>query len=213
MRRLNGRHDELEEERKHLEEAGSSLSRDILELARKLQGETVAERFEDIAIEDAGVQEARLGPLVSAIVVDDPQGAAQAAAMTGDRPESVWLATTGAIAGADVAQGPQGERIGNTVIVQSTQEVWRVTEIPDRPVLGRSARERRLEVLKRDAEAVASEAGRLSTRQREIEKDLSALDGLVLKLKDIEAYTHRTRRDGHRGRERIRDGEGPGSTR
>ena len=50
--------------------------------------------------------------------------------MTGDRPESVWLATTGAIAGADVAQGPQGERIGNTVIVQSAEDVWRVTEIP-----------------------------------------------------------------------------------
>ena len=185
VRRLNGRHDELEEERKHLEEAGSSLSQDILELARKLRGETVAERFEDIAIEDAGVQEARLGPLVSAIVVDDPQGAAQAAAATGDRPESVWLATTGAIAGADVAQGPQGERIGNTVIVQSTQEVWRVTEIPDRPVLGRRARERRLKVLKRDAEAVANEAGRLGTRQREIEGELGALEGLVIKLNDI----------------------------
>ena len=68
-------------------------------------------------------------------------------------------------------------------------------------------------MLKRDAEAVASEAGRLGTRQREIEEELGALEGLVIKLNDIEARTHRTRRAGHRGRERIRDGEGPGSTR
>ena len=180
--RLKQRRQALEEERQRVAEAGASLSREVGDLAHKLGGETVAERFEDIAIEDAGVQEARLGPLVNAIVVDDPQRSARTAATAPERPESVWLARPGAI---DVAR-PEGERIGNTVIVRSSEDVWRVTEIPERPVLGRRARERKLEALKREADTVGSEAGQLETQRGEVEAALRALEELRLKVVEID---------------------------
>ena len=88
---LRQRRQSLEEERQRVAEAGASLSREVGDLAQKLGGETVAERFEDIAIEDAGVQEARLGPLVNAIVVDDPQRCARTAGRS-SRPARVGLA-------------------------------------------------------------------------------------------------------------------------
>ena len=189
--RLKQRRDALEEERRRVSEAGASLSRDVGDLAQKLGGETVAERFEDVAIEDAGLQEARLGPLVNAIVVDDPQRTARTVAEARDRPKSVLLARTGAIADPTGSGRTQGERIANAVIVQSSEDVWRVTDIPDRPVLGRRARERRLQEIKREADLVAIDVRRVETERNEIDGALRALENLRLKVTDIE----RTRRE------------------
>ena len=188
--RLRQRRQALEEERQRVAEAGASLSRQVRDLAHKLGGETVAERFEDIAIEDAGVQEARLGPLVNAIVVDDPERSARTAAAARDRPESVWLARPGAIADPPHAARPEGERIDNTVIARSSEDVWRVTDIPERPVLGRRARERRLEALKREADGLGSEAGRLETQRGEVEAALRALEDLRLKVVEVDRARH-----------------------
>ena len=188
--RLRQRRQALEEERQRVAEAGDSLSRQVRDLAHKLGGETVAERFEDIAIEDAGVQEARLGPLVNAIVVDNPERSARTAAAARDRPESVWLARPGAIADPPHAARPEGERIDNTVIARSSEDVWRVTDIPKRPVLGRRARERRLEALKREADGLGSEAGRLETQRGEVEAALRALEDLRLKVVEIDRARH-----------------------
>ncbi len=187
---LRQRRQELEEERRRVAEAGASLSREVGELAKELGGETVAERFEDIALEDAGVQEARLGPLVNAIVVDDPQRAARTAASARDRPDTVWLARPAAIADPTHATGSEGERIGNAVMARSSEDVWRVTDIPERPVLGRRARERKLEALKREADALASEAGRLETQRGEVEAGLCTLEDLRVKVIEIDR-THR----------------------
>ena len=188
---LRQRRRELEEERRRVAEAGASLSREVGELAKELGGGTVAERFEDIALEDAGVQEARLGPLVNAIIVDDPQRAARTAASARDRPDSVWLARPAAIADPTQVAGSEGERIGNAVMARSSEDVWRVTDIPERPVLGRRARERKLEALKHEADALGSEAGRLETQRGEVEAGLRALEDLRVKVIEID----RTRRE------------------
>ena len=182
---------ELEEERRRIAEAGASLSREVGDLAKELGGGTVAERFEDIALEDAGVQEARLGPLVNAIIVDDPQRASRTAASARDRPDSVWLARPAAIADPTQVAGSEGERIGNAVMARSSEDVWRVTDIPERPVLGRRARERKLEALKHEADALGSEAGRLETQRGEVEAGLHALEDLRVKVIEID----RTRRE------------------
>ena len=189
--RMRQKRQELEDERRRVDAAGALLSREVSDLARELGGETVAERFEDIALEDAGVQEAWLGPLVNAIVVDDPPRAAQTAALAQDRPESVWLARPRAIVDPTQGAKPEGERIGNAVIARSSEDVWRVTNIPESPVLGRRARERKLEALKRKTDAVAIEAKRIETQRGQVEAALRALEDLREKVIEID----RTRRE------------------
>ena len=127
---------------------------------------------------------------MNAIVVDDPERSARTAAAARDRPESVWLARPGAIADPPHAARPEGERIDNTVIARSGEDVWRVTDIPERPVLGRRARERRLEALKREADGLGSEAGRLETQRGEVEAALRALEDLRLKVVEIDRAQH-----------------------
>ena len=188
--RLRQRRQALEEERQRIAEAGASLSREVGDLAHKLGGETVAERFEDIAIEDAGVQEARLGPLVNAIVVDDPQRCARTAAEVRDRPESVWLTKPRAIADPTHMARPEGERIGNAVIAPSSEDVWRITDIPERPVLGRRARERKLAALKREVEEVGNEVRQLETQRGEVEAALGTLEDLRLKVVELDRARH-----------------------
>ena len=175
----------LEAERQPLERAQSALDPAIADLAHALGGEPAAARFEDIAIEDACAQEARLGPLINAIVVDDPQGAARAAAATRERPATVWLASEAAIAEAENAAAPLREGFADTVLVAHGPHVWRVTDTPERPVLGRRARQSKLEALTRDFEAASLEAARADERQRALESELRALDDLRRKLDDI----------------------------
>ena len=183
---LRQRRQALEEEQQRVAEAGGALSRKLADLAVRLGGETVAERFEDIAIEDAGVQEALLGPLVNALVVDDPLRTARTVAADRDRPESVWLTRPGPIADPKHMAKSEGQRIGDAVIARSSEDVWRITDIPESPVLGRRARERKLEALKRETEAVRSEAGRLDTQRSEVEAALRALEDLRLKVVEID---------------------------
>ena len=184
-RDLKTTHQGLEQERKRLAEGGGSLSPQLRKLARTLGAETVAGNYEEIALEEAGEEEARLGPLVNAIVVEDPESAARMVASAEERPESVWLARHGAISAPGVAGGPRSERIGDSMIVQSSEEVWRATDIPERPVLGRRARERKIAALEQEAESVGSEIRRVEAGQREIEAELTELDGVRKKLGEI----------------------------
>ena len=77
---------------------------------------------------------------------------------------------------------PQSERFADTVLVAHGPRVWRVTDTPERPVLGRRARQSKLEAVARDFEAASLEAVRADERRRALESDLHALDDLRLKL-------------------------------
>ena len=77
---------------------------------------------------------------------------------------------------------PQSERFADTALVAHGPRVWRVTDTPERPVLGRRARQSKLEAVARDFEAASLEAVRADERRRALESDLHALDDLRLKL-------------------------------
>ena len=176
----------FKEERERLERAQGALSPGIAGVAHALGAKPVAARFEDIAIEDAGTQQARLGPLVNAIVVDDPQGAARAATGIKDRPETLWLASEAAIAEAESAAATPRDGSSDTVLVAHGPHVWRVTDVPERPVLGRPARQSKLDALERDCEGASREAASADERRRKVEAELRALEDLRLKLAEID---------------------------
>ena len=80
---------------------------------------------------------------------------------------------------------PQSERFADTVLVAHGPNVWRVTDRPERPVLGRRARQSKLEALARDFESASLEVTRADERQRALEAELRALEDLRLKLAEI----------------------------
>ena len=183
---LDRKRKEKEDELRSFGEAGDLRPPEIQHIAIRLGAETAAEKFENIAIEDAGVQEARLGPLANAVLVDDPQGAARTVAGIEGRPESVWLARPEALARDRHAEESASESIGKSVIVQSSRNVWRVTKVPDHPTLGRGAREKKIEALEGELAKIRPAAQLLDERRQKIDAELGALDELGLKLNDIE---------------------------
>lgn len=85
------RRESLQSAARELLAAGGPFDAELLRLKDALGAELLAAAFEDASVEDAAVVEARLGPLVQALVVDDP---ATAASQVHDRPDSlsdVWL--------------------------------------------------------------------------------------------------------------------------
>jgi chromosome partition protein MukB len=79
-----------------LERAGAAVDPELLRLRDELGGELLAERFEDLDVAAAGWVEARLGPLVDALIVDDPAGVAQRLASLPRQAPTVYLVAAGA---------------------------------------------------------------------------------------------------------------------
>lgn len=150
------RRERLHAEARELLAAGGPFDAELLRVKDTLGAELLASAFEDVSLEDAGVLEARLGPLVQALVVDDP---AKAAADVHDRPASlpnVWFVgrdeDAAQLAGAGIGQGRD---TGDVVV--SEERATRVTRIPDRPRLGRKARETRAAQLRAEADELDSQ--------------------------------------------------------
>lgn len=116
-----------------------------------VDGELVAGRFEDVSVEDAAGIEARLGPLRAGVLVADPERAAAELAASGHLPPEVWL-----LKSIDEARLP-GQVHGEAAIVASGEAV-RVTRLPERPVLGKAARGRRVRDLLANASQFGDEA-------------------------------------------------------
>ena len=143
----------LQSEARELLAAGGPFDPELLRLKDALGAELLAGAFEDASLEDAAVLEARLGPLVQALVVDDP---ARAANQVHGRSESlcdVWLVSRDEDA-AQLGVGAAPERSEATDVVVSEQRAIRVTRIPTRPRLGRKAREKRAAELRAGADAL-----------------------------------------------------------
>ena len=185
-RRWENESRERQEERKQLMASGRAVSTEVTAISRELGGELLASRFEEISVDEAGVQEAKLGPLADAIVVDDPGGAATRVLEAPNVPESVWLVGPDAVQRIEMQGGHDARARANKVAVQSSEDVWRVTRVPDRPVLGRQARQRRIAELKREAESATKKAEHHRHRQRELDAELRSVDELLARINRLE---------------------------
>ncbi len=182
----------LEETRKKTEaglrslrEAGGSLPAVLRAIATRLGAPTAAEKFEDIGIAEAGARQARLGPLVEAVLVDDLEAAARTVADIKDRPDTVWLARPEALDGGLAGEASQSSPAGDSVIVRSSPDVMRVSRVPDRPVLGRRARETLIRDLEEELARTGADIRAVRDRSRGIDRALGAIDNLQRKLADI----------------------------
>lgn len=143
---------QLAEEADALAFGGGRIPESLVALADQVDGRLALERFEDVAEIDAARLEARLGPLASAIVVDDPRKAARTAADVRQRPDTTWFITP-----EGIRTDPDGVTTGDGEIIEEASGV-RLTRCPARPVLGRAAREKEIGRLRAQADAKRSEA-------------------------------------------------------
>lgn len=169
------RRDDLLTQASQLETSAGLVSPALLELRDGLGAELLAGRFEELEPEEAARIEAQLGPLAGALVVRDPEAAAQALLDTDRELDTVWLVSP------DLQLAPSDAHAvaGNDLIVRDAQGV-RLSRIPDRPTLGRRARERRARELRGEAELAAAELEealgqlrRLGTASRDLDFLLS----------------------------------------
>ncbi|HLL21294.1 MAG TPA: chromosome partition protein MukB [Kofleriaceae bacterium] len=149
--------------------AGGPFDPDLLRLKDQLAAELFAVSFEDAGIEEAGLLEARLGPLVQALVVEDPGAVARAIAGRSNNLSSVWL-----IARDTTATAPGSAEglhyAGSPDVLVEEGRALRVSRIPERPRLGRKAREKRAAELRAEAELQGRELEDVRTRRRALER-------------------------------------------
>lgn len=168
------RRDTLLDQASQLETSGGLVSPALLELRDQLDAELLAGRFEELEPEEAARVEAQLGPLAGALVVRDPEATADALLDTERALDTVWLVSPDLqLAATDVHAVA-----GHDLIVRDEFGV-RLTRIPERPTLGRRARERRTDELRQEAAAAAQELEEVLGWLRRLEAGARDLDFLL----------------------------------
>jgi chromosome partition protein MukB len=158
-----------------LETSGGQFPSELLRLRDELDGELLGNRFEELDLAQAAKLEALLGPLTHAIVVDDLQAASE---RLRDKPRE--LAELRLIeAGTELGLSDPGasEQAGDVLVKEGP--ALRVTRRPERPSLGRRAREARIEELRRQAAALGGELEKSQTRLRSVQTAIAELDQLL----------------------------------
>jgi chromosome partition protein MukB len=179
---LTRTYERLHTEARELLAAGGPFEPDLLRLKDTLAAELLAASFEDVGTEEAGVLEARLGPLAQALVVDDPSAAARSIAERPSSLASVWLIARDANTAA-LEDAIERHREGSSDVLVREGPALRVSRIPRRPRLGRKARETRAAELRAEADRYAKdreeERGRRRALERLVEDGEALLEGLA----------------------------------
>ena len=171
-RELDAGREALLREANELESQGGSFQPELLRLRDELDAELLVQRFEDIEPEQAAALEARLGPLVNALVVTDPEQAARVLAGRPRELESVWLVASDTRIEAESADASAPD------VIVAHGIGMRVTRLPAKPMLGRRARLDR-------ARAVRAEAEALSARLDGVERRCRRLEGTLREIRPI----------------------------
>ena len=172
------RREALQSEARELLAAGGPFGPELLRLKDALGAELLAGAFEDTSLEDAAVLEARLGPLVQALVVDDPARAADQIHGRSESLSDVWLISRDENA-AQLGVGAVHRSSEATDVVVSEQGATRVTRIPTRPRLGRKAREKRAAELRAEADALDAQIETSRAERRRLERLAEDSDALI----------------------------------
>ena len=163
----------LERRIQEVRNAGGAFPEHLVDVCSSVDGRLLVERFESVPYEQAAEVEARLGPLVHAVVVEDAREAVRTLVGVEDRPDTVWI-LDGSRATLDPENLPEGE-VHAGAVAASIREGIRSTRIPDAPVVGRQARERLLERLQEELEAKEGLLGDARERARALKDDVARL--------------------------------------
>ncbi len=110
------------------ETQGGSFHPELLRLRDELDAELLVQRFDEIEAERAGELEARLGPLLNALVVSDPEAVAKKLAGRPRELESVWLVA----ADAQFLETAVDPAAHDVVVVHGFGS--RITRLPAKPM-------------------------------------------------------------------------------
>jgi chromosome partition protein MukB len=177
-RELSRKREGLLADASELEAQGGNFPSELLRLRDELDAELLVQRFEDIEPEQAAAAEARLGPLVHALLVNDPKRAAELLVGRPRELEHVWLV------GTDAKLSGHGPDPRATDIVAEHDFGLRVTRLPATPRLGLRARQERARSLRAEAEDIG---GRLESLQRRCRR-LTATLGEVRPILENESW-------------------------
>lgn len=167
--RLKGLREQREQllgEARQLRSAGGTFPPALLKTRDLLTADLLATHFDDVTIDEAAEVEARLGPLVHALVVENLELATRRLQGRPEELPTVWLVaedTALKVDPDDLAGTPETRDV-----VVDGPEARRVTRLPQRPTVGRAARERKAADLQAAAEqleaAIASTQAEVSAR-------------------------------------------------
>ncbi len=158
-----------------LEGAGGQFPEELMRLRDELDGELLGNRFEELDLTEASRLEAVLGPLTHAIVVDDVTRAAEQLRNKARQLPELRLIAAGTELGA--LEGGASEQASDVLVQEGP--ALRVTRRPERPTLGRRAREARVEELRRQAVTSGEELMRRQARLGAVASALVELDRLL----------------------------------
>lgn len=156
------------------EREGGGFEPRLLELCEELGGELFAARYEDVEAERAARVQAELGPLASAIVVEDLKSALTKLEESGASLDEVLLVRAG-----ETIADSAGELVGRRFLAVPTETGVRVSRLPERPNLGRTARETQRLALLAEAEHLALELERTTAELRRMDVYVSSIEELL----------------------------------
>jgi chromosome partition protein MukB len=180
---LGREREELLQQAGRLASAAAAFDPELVRLCDELDAELLAVRFDDVSVSEAAALEAELGPLAEALIVED---LARATELLGGRErqrDTVWLVPSDAsIARSSGAASTDGK----DVVVEESVGV-RVTRIPERPTLGKKARERRAGELRILAEQASARLEHAASELRGLDALLRDADLLLAHVELLES--------------------------
>ncbi len=181
--RLQQQREQLEAQRAQIEHSGGHFD-DALLLARDLTGgHLLALAFEDVDPQKAAAAQALLGPLASALVVEDVQAAAQKLLAEPLTPDTIYLIDQGAPLPRDAQGLPPGALLQGTHALVPTAHGARLTRLPLHPSLGRAARQRQAELL-------AQRGQELTARVEDLNAQLRGVDDAIREANALQPNIH-----------------------
>jgi chromosome partition protein MukB len=168
------RRERLLAEASRFERDGGGFEPRLLELCEELGGELFAARYEDVGADQAARLQAELGPLASAIVVDDLEAALTKLEASDASLDEVVLVRAG-----ETIADSKGELVGGRLLAVPTETGLRVSRLPERPNLGRNARETQRITLLAEAEHLALEVERTTSELRRMDGYVSSIEELL----------------------------------
>lgn len=145
-----------------LENSAGTLDPRIATVASHVDGTLLAQRFDDLDAAEAAATEARLGVLTDAIVVAQPDYAARLAVELGDRPGTLLF-----LSEQMARRSCEAVSIDDSELVMEGKaglSMARLTRRPERPLLGRRARQ--LEIARLKGEVAVQEAALAVTHEQ-----------------------------------------------
>lgn len=177
IRQLTERHEDLRSTARDLLHAGGSFPGELLRVRDDLGAELLATLFDDAEPGEAAELEARLGHLAQALIVTDLDAAIDAARARPNSLATLWLVPEGTPI-AQLTDTVAPLPAGSDVVVQE-DGAHRISRVPNRPTLGRVAREQRAKEMLNDAEMLLRDLDAARHDARTLDAAISDTDTLL----------------------------------